>query len=338
MGVAAIGAVVLWAGCRDPEPGATAAVPAGAVAVVGRQIITGERFQAELDRRARMASGRVLGAGDKRAVLEEMIRWEVLYERALEAGYDRDPQIVAGVKRMIAGKFQEDQRAKDGPAPATAGEIADFHRNNPQRFGTPERVRAALIQIEVARTAAPARRAEAAARAEAVLAAARTNASPGGGFGALAQRHSAHQASRYRGGDIGWLAAGEADSAWPSAVREAVFKLGQPGDLSPVIEAPGGFYVMKLLERQPARVRPLEEVRDGVAYWVARQKEQEWEEAMHASLKQGLDIRINGALLESLAVPTRELRPPGVPGGAAVRVRGGGGTLEGSGGVGGSEQ
>ena len=84
----------------------------------------------------------------------------------------------------------------------------------------------------------------------------------------MAQNHSEDQASRYRGGDIGWLTVGDTNAPWDPAMLAAVSKLAQPGDLAPVVSTPEAFYLVKLVERQPASVRPLEAVKDGIAYLV----------------------------------------------------------------------
>ena len=320
MAAIAIGIALLAVGCRE-QKSATPPLPANAVAVVGGQIITLEHFQNELARRAQSAPGRFAEAGEKQSLLNELIRFEVLHQKALAAGYDKDPQVVANLKRMIVAKYQEDQLAKLGPPEVTPEDIAAYYQKRQERFGTPEKVRAALIEIKVARTATAEKRAEAATRAEAVLAEARTNASPDGTFGLVAQRHSEHQSSRYRGGDIGWLAVGATNTEWPPAVAEALFKLSQPGEISPVIETPAGFYLVKLTERQAANVRPLQDVKEGVKYLVARQKEQQRQEELYAALKQGINIRINQPLLESISVPTHESKPPGVPGGPTAQAR-----------------
>ena len=315
---------LLATGCRQEKtaaPPSVPPVPGNVVAVVGSEVITAESFQNELARRIRSGLGKFPEPKEKQALLEEMIRLEVLHQKALAAGYDRDPQILANLRGMIVAKFQEDQMAKASPSPVTAEEIADFYQRNPQRFGTPARVRAAVIEFTVPRTASAGKRAEVAARAEAVLAEAMTNASPDHTFGLVAQRHSEHQSSRYRGGDIGWLTAGATNSQWAPAVLEAVFKLSQPGETSQVIESSTAFYLIRIVEKQPARMRPLEEVKDGVAYLITRQKEQQREEELHAAMKQGLNIQINQTLLDSIAVPVRETKPPGMPGGLTAQAR-----------------
>jgi len=307
----AIGAAWLTTGCREQEPGAS--MPTNAVALVGHHAITLEALQNEWVRRAGTSLTRLNESEEKQALLDEMIRFEVLHQKALAANYDKDPQITASLKRMVVARYQEDELAKLGRPDVSAEDIADYYQRNQERFGTPEMVRAALIQIKVPRTATPEKRAEMENRANTLLAEARTTVNADGTFGMLAQQHSDDQASRYRGGDIGWVTVGHTNAPWDPAVLAAISALTQPGDLAPVISTPEAFYLVKLVERQLAKVRPLETVKDGIAYLVSRQKEQQQLDDFHTSLKQGLKIRTNHALLETIHVPVIERRPPGAP-------------------------
>jgi len=296
-------------------------VPPNAVAVVEGQVITAEAFQAELARRAQTAPGRYADPKEKEALLGEMIRLEVLHQEALAAGYDKDPQIAASLKRMITAKYQEDQLAKLGQPKVSAEDIVDYYRSNPHRFGTPAKVRVALIELKVARTATADKRAEVARKAEAVLTEAKAAAVADGTFGLVAQNYSEDQASRYRGGDIGWLTVGDTNAPWDAVVLAAISRLTQPGDFAPVIETPTAFYLIKLVERQPANLRPLVEVKDGVKYLAMRRKEQQQQQALYNTLKQGLKIRTNQTLLESIRLPANERRSPAVPGTLSAEAR-----------------
>lgn len=303
----------LWlSGCgRANKEGS---LPPNAVAVVGGQVITAEEFQKELARRAQSLPGRYADPKQKEVLLEEMICFEVLHQKALAAGYDKDPQIVANLKRMIVAKYQEDLLAKLGPPKVSPEDVADYYRGNPHRFGTPAKIRVALIELKAARTATAEKRAQIARRAEAILAEAKAAPAADGTFGLLAQNHSEDQTSRYQGGDIGWLTVGDTNAPWDPAVLGAISRLAQSGDFAPVIETPAAFYLVKLVERRPASMRPLAEVKDGIQYLVVRQKEWQQQQALYDGLKQGLKIRTNNALLESIHPPANERRPPGMPG------------------------
>lgn len=313
--VAAVMTIWLTSCSREPKPAAMA--PGNAVAMVGDHAIMREDLESELTRRTVMSRG---GTKEAQALLEEMIRFEVLYQRALRTGYAQDPQIKVALKRMVVTKFQEDQLAKFGLPEVNPHEITNYYFNNLHRFSTPEKIRAALIEFKSPRSATVEKRAEVAARAQAVLMEARTNPTTDHTFGLVAQRNSDHQPSRYRGGDIGWMTVGATNTEWPATVLEALFKLTQPGEIGPIIETPTAFYLVKITERQAASVRSFPEVRDGIAYSLRREQEQQQQERIYGEAKQGLSISINQVLLKSIAAPP-EATPPALPGVAKAQPR-----------------
>lgn len=86
----------------NPVHGESAA--ADLLASVGDQPITAEAFQAEISRRP----GRAASLQNKEALLEDMVRFELLCAAALTAGYDKDPEILASLKRRMANRYRAD--------------------------------------------------------------------------------------------------------------------------------------------------------------------------------------------------------------------------------------
>lgn len=310
--------LLVAAGCE--QEASVPPMPKDAVATVGKAVITEQDFLTQLSRRSRVGPGEPIRWEERQALLEEMIRFEVLHQKALAAGYDKLPEITSDFKRLVVAKYREDQLARLGGPSATAEEVLGYYRAHADRFGSPERVRAALIEIRVGRTAPFEKRAEIAAKAEAVLAEAVASPAEDGTFGLLAQRNSEDQVSRYRGGDIGWVTVGTTNGSWPPEVLSALFRLKQPGELAPVVETATAFYLVKLVERRPAEMRPLEEVRAGVEYLASREKKQQREECFYAGLRQEYEIRINHTLLKSMELPHRLGPPPPLPAGATARA------------------
>jgi hypothetical protein len=308
---------LLAAGCREQQ---SRELPPNVIARVGDQDITRATFEQELQRRSRGAPDRFAAPKAKLALLEELIRAEALYQQALTAGYDQNPELIADFKRILAAKYQEDQLAALAPPQVTEPEIADYYQRHSDRFGTPEKVRVAMITLKVPRAATRAARAEAAQRAATILAEATTAEIPDGTFGLLAQTHSDDQVTRYSGGDLGWLTVGDSSAPYDPAVAAAIAKLTQLGEFAPVIETATAFYLVRLIERQPANIRPLTEVQDGIAYRVGREKEQAQQENIFARAKKGLPIRINNSLLDTISVAPELPRLPVGPG-ATTQVR-----------------
>jgi peptidyl-prolyl cis-trans isomerase D len=69
------------------------------------------------------------------------------------------------------------------------------------------------------------------------------------------------QATRYAGGDLGWITDGIDRGALPGPVTAALATLTEQGQLSGVIDSPGGFHLLKFMEISPEAVRPFAAVR-----------------------------------------------------------------------------
>jgi len=120
--------------------------------------------------------------------------------------------------------------------------------------------------------------------------------------------------TRYSGGDGGWMERGKAPPAWPKELADAAFALETAGGIAPLIEAGGSFYVLKLIERQAAGVRPLAEVRERIAYKLKEQQRVANEERFYAEQKAGVNVEINQAALQAVPLPAPAVaKAPGAP-------------------------
>ncbi|HEX8969795.1 MAG TPA: peptidylprolyl isomerase, partial [Chloroflexota bacterium] len=77
----------------------------------------------------------------------------------------------------------------------------------------------------------------------------------GADFAQLAQQNSTDATSANNGGDMGWFGRG----VKAKTIEDATFAL-QPGQLSDVIQDSSGFHVIQLLERDPARPVPADQL------------------------------------------------------------------------------
>ena len=78
----------------------------------------------------------------------------------------------------------------------------------------------------------------------------------GADFAQLAQQLSTDAVSKVKGGDLGWFAKGGLSD---KALEDAAFAL-QPGQMSDVIQTSTGFGVIQVLERDPARAVPADQL------------------------------------------------------------------------------
>ena len=288
------------AGCR-PKPPEKASAPY--LAKVGEVLITERELGEEMTRRA--ARGASL-APDKEveAALQELVRAEVLFQKASAAGYDRRPDLKSQFKRLIISKFEEDEALKRADEEKVSAETIrahyEAHRSD---YTSEEKVRVAVLHVKMSPKAALDKVAAAKAGVEALRAKVIEETGSLADFGLLAQEHSDDQATRYRGGDCGFITRKSANVRWEAAVRDAAFSLTHVGEISPVIQVGDGFYLLKLMERKNAEVAALSAVSPRIERELRERLRRESRASFDEELKRGLRIEIDKVALRGIQPP-----------------------------------
>ena len=250
------------------------------VAVVGNEIITKSELDLQIIRMSMRNKVDINDPALRAKVLEEMIsRKLILAQAVLDSVTVSDEQVTAQLNEQIrmfeqqygstqrleqaAGmtiaqmkrEFREDirknlmvetlQREKFGAIAVSNREVEEFFRayrdSLPQ---VPEQVH--LRQITVFPRVLDAFKDAARRKAEALADSLRAGAD----FADLAKRYSDDAGSARNGGDLGEARRG----VFVKEFEEAVFAL-KPGEVSPVVETPFGFHIVKLMERKGEAVR-----------------------------------------------------------------------------------
>ena len=203
----------------------------------------------------------ILSRADQLAVVvdesdvEEQIR--AMWERA---GIETEEQFQDALAQQgMREKDFRDQMRKQlrsnivrGREVAPRVDLADedlrrFYRDNEERFAIPERAR--FEEVVILEGVVPADRMEplaSLARTRLTAGTEATEVVEGLGEGATAV-------------DVGWVTPGDL-----AAELDAVAWDLQPGDVADAVAARGGLHVLKMLEREPASVRPFEDVREAI--------------------------------------------------------------------------
>ncbi len=100
----------------------------------------------------------------------------------------------------------------------------------------------------------------------------------GADFAELAKKSSEDPGSGQQGGDLGWVVRGQTVPAF----EQAAFSL-KPKDLSGVVSTEYGYHILQVLEKEPARVKPFDEVKAGL---IAELKKEGVSEKMQSSADQ----------------------------------------------------
>jgi len=288
-----------WAAPADKA--APKALPPDAAALVDGQPITSEEYNIALTRAARQTFYHGQIKDDrlqdlKKRVIDDLILRRLLLKEADRRGIKPDE---ADVERKIVGyeaQYKDsdewkqkraevlpplreqmlqnsrltrlEEAVRNVPTPDDK-ELTKFYRERIDAFTEPARDRVAVILLGVDpssnRDQWNAAKAEAQKIREKILG--------GGNFEEMAKLSSSDE-SAGRGGDMGYLHRG----MLATSAQEAVDKL-KIGELTEPVEILQGYGLFKLLDRQPPKVRELNEVRDrAIDLYKRDSSERKWTE------------------------------------------------------------
>lgn len=229
-------------------------------------------------RQAALADAEPLSAEEVEAAFQR-IREEAPGESGVVAlGSDES------VKREIEIRMRIDRlmaRAAAKTSPPATKDIAEHYRKHREEYRTPEMVHARHIVKNV-----DANTDEAAARA--AIDEAQAKLKGGADFALVADELSDCPG---RGGDLGFFAPGQMVEEFD----EVVFALA-PGAVSEVFRTGFGFHIAQVLEKRPAGVRSLEEMKQEIGQMLLEQKQQK-------AVDSYLDALWKKARIEEIAAP-----------------------------------
>jgi parvulin-like peptidyl-prolyl isomerase len=291
---------LLFASCTEPPPRVASPFDDGQVlAIVGDETITRADFE-------HAAANRAVAPD---ALLDELIERRALVQTARERGYDRDPQHLAAVEKLLVNRVREELREAH-KWDITGAEIESRYRAAPEKFTVPAKIRAAMIFVECPATFTEEKRRERRADIEAVRETALRSPAQ---FATLAAAHSYDQATKFRGGDIGYLVEGMGAEELEQEVLAAAFDLRNPGDLSELVSTRKGFYLLRLTERAASTDRPLSAVSAQIRADLQREKQSNSERDLMASVKNTRKIEVRRDRLPKIAPSTASPTPPQAP-------------------------
>lgn len=284
------------------------------VAVVGGEKITASAFRARMAERGGRIDGTYTNLAEKRGLLDEMIRFEVLVESARRAGTFDDPEMQRRIKQLAVSRIEQQIAAEVGEAEAlTQQEVAAYYEQQAAALARPERIKVAFVLIQLPAKVSAEKKAELAQRAADVRKEAEGLAPTVLNFGYLAAKYSEDQPTRYKGGESGWISRKQPSPRWGGEIVEQLFALGEPGAMTPVLETAEGFWVFRLMEREAAAALPLERVELNIRKRMIEERIEERLNALVESTAGSLKITVDEQALDGVLPPERTQPDPRMP-------------------------
>lgn len=234
-------AFLVLPGCKGGGAGQEHA-PESLVTVNGASV-SAKQFRMEFEKLPDYARQQYSSPDGARALLEELVNRELLYQQAISEGLDDDPAFLAALESFRKAGLSSmliDRAVKKG-VEITDAEIKDFYENNKDNFVVPGKAHAAHILLKTEK------------EARGIL----ERLEKGADFAKLARERSIDDNTRDAGGDLGFFPSGQMVAEFD----QAVFSL-EPGGLSGPVKTEFGYHIIKLIEKTAPEEVDLDTVSD----------------------------------------------------------------------------
>jgi peptidyl-prolyl cis-trans isomerase C len=244
----------------------------------------------------------------RRAFLDEVVRVEVLAERARSQGAFDGPAFERAARELQVDTMMQSLFGENGSlvAKVTDDDIRKFYDENPEEFAIPAQVRVSHVLLKTAQ------------EAHAVLQQARGLGGDMTRFAALAREQSQDEYTRLKGGDLGYF--GQAPSPTspadvntsasmrkkvvPIPVREAAFSLRESGEVyDRVVKSDLGFHVIALVHRREGSRYELAQVTRAIRERLEVERRTAAVDAFVGEIEKRAHIEINESALARVRVP-----------------------------------
>lgn len=242
-------ALVIWATAggagEAPDPGRV-------VAKVNGVDITYAQFKAHLDRLER--DQRPIPPERYGEILRALVQQEILTQRAVTEGIDKDPAVVSRLEQVRRNILIEEmvKRRVVPQISVTEEEVRKAYEDNKSLFSV-ETVAVYHILVKTQ------------AEAEAL----RKQLESGKDFAELAKAHSEDAGSKEKGGDLGTISRGQTETEF----EEEAFRLKE-GEISPVVKTQYGYHILKG-GPHGSGVKPLADVKEQIRQAMVQIRQQE---------------------------------------------------------------
>jgi peptidyl-prolyl cis-trans isomerase C len=188
-----------------------------------------------------------------------VITREVLYQEGKQKDLDKNKEIMAKVedfKRAMVIEALLEEVLK-GRGEVSESEIQKYYKENADRFTEPREIRIRHIVVN----------------SEPVLKEVLTKLGRGESFEKLASTYNVDK-SREDGGNLGYIRRGQLAPSF-AQFEEAAFSLRKKGEISEVIKTPFGYHLIQLEERRGTALRPFDQVKEKIRFFLQAKKRQD---------------------------------------------------------------
>jgi len=240
-----------------------------------------EEFQQMLEKQPLEGKMKLLSEKGTRDFLENyVVSREVLYQEAKKKGLDKKKDLLVKIedarRAILIEALLED--VLRGRAEVSEEEIQRYYKENSDFFVEPQEVKIRHIVVN----------------SEPALKEVVSKLSEGESFEKLASTHNIGK-FKDNAGDLGYIRRGQLASPF-AQFEEAAFSLRKRGEISEVVSTPYGYHILRLEDLRGTTLRPLNQVKEKIRFFLEPKKKQEAYLAYVKEAKSKAKILINEKL------------------------------------------
>jgi len=243
--------------------------------------ISYEEFRQISERQPLEGKMKILTEQAEREFLETyVVPREVLYQEAKRKGLDKNKEIQGKVedfrRQLLTDALVVE--ALRGKTEISDSEIEKYYKENSNRFTEPQEMKVRHIVVS----------------SELILREVLARLAQGGRFEELAQTYNIDR-SGADGGNLGYIRRGQLDPRF-TQFEEAAFSLKNKRDISEVVKTPYGFHIIQLEDKRGTALRPLDQVKEKIRFYLQTKKKQDVYLAYVRDLKSKAKVTVNEEL------------------------------------------
>lgn len=299
LGTSCVLAMLLASPAVHSEPGPQAPEPGEVLATFTGGVITRADYEQVLNQRSPSDRARFAKPGGREALLESMIRYDLLALEAERRGYGERLEVKVAERKEAGDRMLMARLAVD-PTSIARAEVEQAYAARKHEFGRPRMRRATQIKV--------------ATEAEATALIAQLARSDRERFARVAREKNLDVRARNQGGELGYFARdGKTESGRPTGVPERVveevFALRRVGDISrrPVAHD-GAFSVLMLTGEMPEIAKSFAELEPVLREQLAAQKEKRALDALLQELRTTHRVEVSPELVDAIVLPPPQSR------------------------------
>jgi peptidyl-prolyl cis-trans isomerase C len=270
-----------------------------ALANIGKETISVADFEDHITRQSPFVRRRFQDAEQRKKLLDDMVKREVMAQEAASKGYDKDAEVVQTMKKVMVQKLIREEFDKNfRNVEIPDAELQTYYDANKGDYHQPEMVRLSHIFIKAEAGKKPAAQKEARDLVKELQA----KKNDYNAFREAAKKYSDAPDAATTGGDLSYLSLADLEAKVGKPAADAGFALKTVGDMTDALETPDGFHVLKLTGRRKEIDRSFDQVKNQIKNRMARDKRtQAYDEFVNGLMKK-YEVKVDESLLAQVKV------------------------------------